>query len=145
MRSKVLNETGDRTYALIFDTGEEPLSGITQFAEAHNLSASRITAIGALSEVTLGFFDWQKKDYKRIHIQEQVEVLALLGDIALHEEKPKVHAHLVVGLRDGRARGGHLLKAIVRPTLEVILTESPGYLKREHDPESGLALIRIGS
>lgn len=144
MRSKVLNETGDRTYALIFDTGEEPLSGITRFAEEHNLSASRITAIGALSEVVLGFFDWEKKDYERIEINEQVEVLALVGDIAQDQGKPKVHAHLVVGLRDGRARGGHLLEATVRPTLEVILTESPGYLKREHDPESGLALIKIG-
>jgi hypothetical protein len=143
MRSKLLNETGDRTYALIFDTGEEPLSGITRFAEEHNLSASRITAIGALSEVVLGFFDWEKKDYERIVIREQVEVLALVGDIALDQGKPKVHAHLVVGLRDGRARGGHLLEAKVRPTLEVILTESPGYLKRELDPQSGLALIRI--
>jgi hypothetical protein len=143
MRSKLLNETGDRTYALIFDTGEEPLSGITRFAEEHNLSASRITAIGALSEVVLGFFDWEKKDYERIVIREQVEVLALVGDIALDQGKPKVHAHLVVGLCDGRARGGHLLEAKVRPTLEVILTESPGYLKRELDPQSGLALIRI--
>lgn len=55
-----------------------------------------------------------------------------------------MHAHVVVGLRDGSARGGHLLSANVRPTLEVILTESPSYLKRVHDPESGLALIRIG-
>ena len=144
MRSKILNETGDRTYALIFETGEEPLSGITRFAEEHNLSASRITAIGALSEVALGFFDWEKKDYERIEIKEQVEVLALVGEIAQDQGKPKVHAHLVVGLRDGRACGGHLLGAKVRPTLEVILTESPGYLKREHDPESGLALIKIG-
>ena len=66
-----------------------------------------------------------------------------MGDIALHDGKPQVHAHLVVGLRDGRARGGHLLEARVRPTLEVILTESPGYLKREHDPQSDLALIKI--
>lgn len=144
MKSKLLNETGDRTYALIFDTGEEPLSGITRFAEEHNLSASRITAIGALSEVVLGFFDWEKKDYERIEINEQMEVLALVGDIALDHGKPKVHAHLVVGLRDARACGGHLLEAKVRPTLEVIITESPGYLKREHDRESGLALIKIG-
>jgi predicted DNA-binding protein with PD1-like motif len=129
MKSKLLNESGDRTYALIFETGEEPLSGITRFAEEHNLSASRITAIGALSEVVLGFFDWEKKDYERIELKEQVEVLALVGDIALDQGKPKVHAHLVVGLRDGRARGGHLLEAKVRPTL---------------DKESGLALIKIG-
>ena len=57
--------------------------------------------------------------------------------------KPKVHAHVVVGERDGSAHGGHLLEARVRPTPEVVLTESPAYLVREHDPQSGLALIRI--
>ena len=66
MRSKLLNDAAERTYALMFDIGEEPLSGITRFAEAHRLSASRITAIGALSEVVLGLFDWEKKDYERI-------------------------------------------------------------------------------
>ncbi|HUF81888.1 MAG TPA: DUF296 domain-containing protein [Burkholderiales bacterium] len=61
------------------------------------------------------------------------------------ENEKKVHAHVVLGRRDGSACGGHLLSAKVRPTLEVILTESPGYLKRVHDPKSGLALIRIGA
>jgi hypothetical protein len=59
------------------------------------------------------------------------------------EKKPRLHAHVVVGKRDGTAHGGHLLQARVRPTLEVILTESASYLARRHDPESGLALIRF--
>jgi predicted DNA-binding protein with PD1-like motif len=71
-----------------------------------------------------------------------VEVLSLIGDIALHEGKPQVHAHLVIGKKDGTAHGGHLLEARVRPTLEVILTESPKPLHKKYDPESGLALIR---
>jgi predicted DNA-binding protein with PD1-like motif len=145
MRSKVLNENGERTYAVIFATGEEALSGLTRFAEEQNLTASRFTAIGAFSDVVLGYFDWQKKDYQRIPVNEQVEVLSLIGDIALDGMKPKVHAHVVLGMRDGSARGGHLLEAHVRPTLEVTLTESPGYLKRVLDPASGLALIDIGS
>jgi predicted DNA-binding protein with PD1-like motif len=144
MRSKVLNEHDERTYAVIFDTGDEALSGLQRFAEDNNLSAARFTAIGAFERVVLGYFDWQKKDYERIPVNEQVEVLALLGDVALDEGRPKVHAHVVVGLRSGETRGGHLLEARVRPTLEVIITESPGYLKREHDATSGLALIRIG-
>lgn len=67
-----------------------------------------------------------------------------MGDIAVEDGKKKVHAHVVLGRRDGSAWGGHLLAAKVRPTLEVVLTESPSYLRRVHDPESGLALIRIG-
>lgn len=144
MRSKLLNDNGERTYALVFDAGDEVASGLAQFVEDHNFTASRFTAIGAFSDAVLGYFDWTTKEYERIPIDEQVEVLAMVGDVALDAGKPKVHAHVVVGLRSGHTRGGHLLQAHVRPTLEVILTESPGYLKREHDPESGLALIRIG-
>jgi len=145
MRSKVLNENGEQTYAVIFESGEEVISGLTRFAEEQQLDASRFTAIGAFNEVVLGYFDWEKKDYERIPMNEQVEVLSLIGDVALEGTRPKVHAHVVLGLRDGSARGGHLLEARVRPTLEVILIESPGYLKREFDLESGLALIRLGS
>ena len=143
MRSKVLNEKGERSYALVFDTGDEPVTLLTRFAEENRIHAARFTAIGAFQEATVGYFDWQKKDYEKIPVREQVEVLALVGDIALDKGKPKLHAHVVLGKRDGSAHGGHLLNARVRPTLEVILTESPAHLVREHDPQSGLALIRI--
>ena len=143
MHAKLLNDKGERTWALIFDSGDEPVSLLSRFAAEHKLSAARFTAIGAFSELVVGYFDWQKKDYERMAIREQVEVLALVGDIALAKGKPKVHAHVVVGKRDASAHGGHLLEARVRPTLEVVLTESPAHLVREHDPQSGLALIRI--
>jgi hypothetical protein len=61
--------------------------------------------------------------------------------VALDGEEPKVHAHVVVGLSDGAARGGHLIAGRVWPTLEVVLVESPRHLRKRHDPETGLALI----
>lgn len=144
MRSKILNgNAGERTIALVFDTGEEPMSLLSRFAEEHHIEAAHFTAIGAFSEVVVAYFDWDKKDYLRIPIREQVEVLALVGDVALSETKPKIHAHVVLGKRDGTAHGGHLMEARVRPTLEIILTESAGSLARRHDPQSGLALIRF--
>jgi predicted DNA-binding protein with PD1-like motif len=143
MRSKVINEAPERTFALILDTGDEVVSSLERFAAENSLSASRLTAIGAFSDVTLGYFDWDRKDYERIYVAEQVEVLSLVGDIALDGERPKLHAHVVLGRRDATTLGGHLLKASVRPTLEIVLTDSPDYLCRRHDPQSGLALIRI--
>jgi predicted DNA-binding protein with PD1-like motif len=146
MRSKILNgNAGERTIALVFDTGEEPMTLLARFAEEHNLDAAHFTAIGAFSEVVVAYFDWETKDYLRIPIREQVEVLALVGDVAFSEKekKPKIHAHVVLGKRDGTAHGGHLVEAHVRPTLEVILTESASFLARRHDPTSGLALIRF--
>lgn len=144
MRTKVINEAPERTIALVFDRGDEVMSLLTRFAADHGLSASRVTAIGAFERATLGFFDWERKDYERIPVNEQVEVLSLVGDVALENGEPKLHLHAVLGRRDGSTLGGHLLEGHVRPTLEVMLVESPGHLQRECDPVSGLALIRIG-
>ena len=143
MKWKLLHQDSERTFALIFSTGDDVMGGITRFAEKHTLRASRFTALGAFSSVVLGYFDWAKKDYHRNPINEQVEVLSLVGDIALESARPKVHAHVVVGRRDGSTLGGHLLKAKVRPTLELAITESPVYLTRKRDAASGLALIKV--
>ncbi len=143
MRAKVLSAGNPRVIALVFDTDEEPVAALTQFAAEHGLHAASFSAIGAFREATLGYFDWERKDYDRIEVKEQVEVLSLLGDLAFEGGNARLHAHVVLGRRDGSACGGHLLTARVRPTLEVILTQSPGYLERVHDPQSGLALIRL--
>jgi hypothetical protein len=132
-----------RTYVLIFKTGDEVASILKQFAKEHHLAGSSFKAIGALSNAKLGWFNWETKKYETAaEIHDQIEVLSLIGDIALHDGNPEVHAHMVVGKRDGTAHGGHLLQAHVRPTLEVILTESLEPLQKKYDPESGLALIR---
>ena len=129
------------TYVVVFDKGEEVISGLMQFAKAEHLSASHLTAIGAFSDVTTGYFEPHKKEYLRNKVNAQVEVLSLLGDIALYEQEPKIHAHVVIGKADGTAHGGHLLEAHVWPTLEVVITASPVHLRRQYDPETGLALI----
>jgi predicted DNA-binding protein with PD1-like motif len=142
MKSKLLDATGQKTFALVFDKGDEVVGELTAFAKGERVRAAHFTAIGAFSEVTLGYFDRGRKDYKRMAIGEQVEVLSLIGDVALDDKgAPKVHAHVVVGLSDSQTRGGHLLSARVWPTLEVILVESPAYLRKRHDPDTGLALI----
>jgi uncharacterized protein len=143
MKSKLINDAPQRTFALVFDKGDEVLENLLAFAREHGLSAAEFTGLGALSDAVLGYFDWQTKDYKRIPIDEQVEVLNLTGNIALAEGKPKLHPHIVLGKADGTAHGGHLLEGHVRPTLEVIVTESPRHLERRSDPETGLALLRL--
>jgi predicted DNA-binding protein with PD1-like motif len=143
VKSKLIHDSGEKTFAIIFDKGDEVASGLLSFAKDNNLSASHFTAIGAFERVTLGFFERERKDYKRITIEEQVEVLSLVGDVALDGDEPKVHAHVVVGKADGTAHGGHLLEARVWPTLEAILVESPEHLRRKIDKETGLALISL--
>ena len=140
MKSKQLAE---RTYALVFDKGDEVISNLTGFSRERKLTAAHFTAIGAFSNVTLGYFEPDRKDYRRISISEQVEVLSLVGDVARKDDQPEVHAHVVVGKADGSAHGGHLLEAQVWPTLEVVLTESAAHLRKRVDEETGLALIEL--
>jgi uncharacterized protein len=98
---------------------------------------------GAQRERSLGWLNWETKQYEpSVSLDEQVELVSLIGDIALKDGEPQVHAHAVVGKRDGTAHGGHLLQARVRPTCEVVLTESPAHLKKEFDPATGIALIK---
>lgn len=135
------DDHAERSWALILDHGDDPVASIQSFAREHELSAASMTAIGALERATVGWFDWERKRYEEIHIDEQVEVLSLIGDVALADGEPALHAHVVLGKRDGTAHGGHLMSASVRPTMEIVITESPAHLRKRHDPESGLALI----
>jgi predicted DNA-binding protein with PD1-like motif len=143
MQWKLLNEGEQKTYAVILKSGEEVSENILNFVRQEKIKAAQFTAIGAVGKATLGFFDFAIKDYAKIEIQEQAEVLVLSGDVSLFNNEPKIHAHIVLGKRDGTAHGGHLLHATVHPTLEIILTESPSFLERKMDKETGLPLIKI--
>jgi hypothetical protein len=143
MKSKMIHQSeGEKTFVVVFETGDEAMAGLLDFVRRERIGAARFTAIGAFQGATVGYFDWQKKDYKKIPIDEQVEVLSMIGDVALKDGEPAVHAHVVLGRSDASTRGGHLLEGRVRPTLELVLVESPEHLQKVHDPESGLALIR---
>ncbi len=144
MQHKLLHDSeGQRTYVLVLETGEEVLTSLQAFAEAQKIHTAQLTAIGAFSDVVLKYFDWDKKEYQSVPVREQVEVASLNGDIAQAPSgEPALHVHLVVGRRDSTAMAGHLGEAHVRPTLEVIVTESPAHLRKVKDPESGLALIQ---
>lgn len=143
MKSTLLEERGAKTYALVFDAGDEVVAEFDRFAAEHELSASHFTGLGAFSDAVLGFFDVEQRQYERVPIDEQVEVVSFVGDVTCDAKAQKVHAHVVVAKRDGTAHGGHLLCAHVRPTLEVVVTESPTHLHRETDAATGLALIKI--
>jgi uncharacterized protein len=141
MRARVLDTSSS---ILVFDDGEEMIEVLSTFARGQSLRASHFQAIGGFSRATLGYFDPARRKYEEIPVREQVEVVSLLGDIAAGENGPVVHAHAVLGRRDGAALAGHLLAGHVRPTLELILTATPASLARRYDERSGLALIDPG-
>ena len=142
MQVQLLNPGGStRQYAVIFYQGDEAFSGLLEFAEKYQVTSAHFTAIGALSGATLGWFDPQRKMYKKIPIDGQHEVIAMSGDIALYQRRPVVHTHMVVGSPDGTARAGHVLAAYVSPTLEVMVTVDPVAMQKRFDPATDLTLI----
>ena len=141
---QVHESEGQRTLVAVLDIGDEVTASLKRLAAEQRITAAQLTAIGAFSDAMLLFFDWESKSYEEIPVREQVEVAALLGDIGVDEKgEPALHIHAVLSKRDGSAVAGHLSKAHVRPTLEVVITESPQHLRRKHDPRSGLALIDL--
>ena len=144
MKIRQLDDAGGRrTFVLVCDRGDDPVEALTAAAKRFDLRAASLAGIGAFMAVTLGFFDHARRDYRRRVIREQVEVVSLIGNIALDRGEPRVHAHVVVGRSDGSALGGHLLGGEVDPTLEVTLVETPVTLRRRTDPTTGLALIDL--
>ena len=146
MKAKLLHdENGLRTFAIVFDKGDEVRQGLLEFANTNRFADAHLNGIGAFSEVTLGFFYPRQKAYKKIAVNEQVEVLSFTGNIVQGEGKPRLHAHVVVGKSDGTAHGGHFLGGRVWPTLEMVISEMPVHLRRTQDEESGLALINLAA
>jgi uncharacterized protein len=146
MKAKLLQDKdGLKTFAIVFDKNDEVRKQLLEFANSNRFADAHLTAIGAFSEVKLGFFDRQQKTYKTIPVNEQVEVLSFSGNIVQKDGKPTLHAHVVVGKSDGTAHGGHFLEGRVWPTLEMIVSEMPVHLRRSHDEESGLALINLAA
>jgi predicted DNA-binding protein with PD1-like motif len=145
MRSKLVSEkAGQRTFVLVLDPAEEAFGTITDWAADARLKAASLSAIGGFESAELGWFDPKAKIYRPIKVDQQCEALSLLGDIAVGDDgKPSLHIHCVVGLRDGTTRGGHLLQASVRPTLEVTLIETAAHLRRRKRLEYGIALIDL--
>lgn len=144
MKSKSINDGVERVFVLVLDQGEEAFKSIAAFADQEKISGASVSAIGAFSRAHLGWFDLAEKKYRPIDINDQCEVLSLMGDIAQGDDgKSSLHLHAVLGLKDGTLRGGHFLSGMVQPTLEVTIRETVVHLRRKKRDDLGIALINI--
>lgn len=150
MKARQVAGGATATWVAILDQGEEAFSALSDWAVRQQVSAAQVTAVGAFERAVVGWFDRAAKDYRRIIVAQQCEVLSLIGDIALGESRdgsgpgqPQPHVHVVLGLHDGTTRGGHLLEGRVWPTLEVIIREAPAELPKTYRPDVSLALIDL--
>lgn len=135
------DKDGIKSYVLVFAKGDEVFSGISDFARQNKVGAASFTAIGAFSDATVAWFDRSRKEYKLIPIDEQVELISMVGDIALSGDQPVVHTHVALATSFGAAKGGHLIEAHVFPTVELFLTAYPTPLRKLPDDTTDLKLI----
>ncbi len=119
------------------------VEALTAFARERGIGAARLHGIGAFADAELGFLDFDRKDYERFRVEEDVEVLSFLGNLSVTDEGPRVHAHVTLGKRDGSAVGGHLFEAHVGATLELFVMVLPGELRRIQDEATGVALLDL--
>ena len=141
MKFQAINEN---RFLLVFDRGDEIAETLTSFARDNGIRGASFTAIGACRHATIAFWNSDTKDYEKIEVPEQVEVVSLKGNLALGEDgRPRVHAHVALGKRDGTLIGGHFLSGVVYPTLELFLISSDVALQWKRDEETGLPLLAI--
>ncbi len=145
MNYRLLADAGNgKTYALIFDSGDEAAAELARFARETGVNGASFTGVGAASSAVLGWFDFGAKAYEPNYFNEQVEVVSIAGDIATTEDgKPQVHAHVAIAKRGGSAYGGHLMELYVKPTLEIVLSETPAHLRKRSLPDLPVATIRL--
>ena len=142
--TKIAGDAGSESRVVVLDSGEEAFAALTKFANDAGITMASLTAIGAFEKATIGWFDFDNKTYKKIEVEQQCEVLSAIGDVAVGDDgKASLHVHVVLGLADGTTRGGHLMKGTVRPTLEVVLTDTPTHLRRKKNADIGIALIDL--
>jgi uncharacterized protein len=123
-----------RSWIIVFADGDEVMSGLTDWVRLEKIAGAHLSALGAFSSAKFAWFDKDKRAYRDIPVNEQVECVSLTGDVGLVNGHPALHVHGCVAREDGSIRGGHLLEATVFPTLELFLTESQAPLVKNSIP-----------
>ena len=146
LKYKLLNEAnGVKEYVLVFAPGDEVLSGVLDFATKNNIKNAQIQAIGGFVKATSAFYDHNKKMFRLNPINEHLELISLLGDIATYKGKPVPHIHFAAGRENGSVVGGHMIEAYTFPTVEMYITayDTPIYKKLVQQEDIDLVLINL--
>jgi len=125
------------------EPGEEVAARLLQLLEAEEVGYAAITGLGALSSIKLAYWARESREYEVHQIEEQVELVSLVGNAAMREGKPALHLHASIGRRDLSLLGGHVIAAVANPNVELWLHPEPQAVTREIDPGCGLPLMQL--
>ena len=131
------------TLVVRMDPGEEILEQLQKVAEKENIKLASVSALGAVNDFTVGVFKTDEKKYYANHFEGSFEIVSLTGTINTMNGAYYAHLHMSAGNDKGEVFGGHLNRALVSATCEMVLRVINGSVDRRFDEEVGLDLFRF--
>lgn len=128
-------------FILRFDQGEDVIEEIKNFAAENEITAAIFQGLGAAQEITIAFYDLKKKAYLDRSYKKHLEIISILGNIAVLKGEAVVHCHGIFSDKNMKTIAGHVKKAIVSATCEISLTGMNGSMGREYSDTTGLNLL----
>lgn len=133
----------DSTIIARIDKGEEILEKVKEIALKENIKLASISALGAINDFTVGVFKTDEKKYYSNLFQGYFEITSLTGTINTMNGEFYTHIHMSAGNEKGEVFGGHLNRAVVSATCEMVITIIDGSVDRYFDEEIGLNLFKF--
>lgn len=133
----------ENTIIARLDKGEEILEQVKKIALRENISLASVQALGAVDQFTVGVFKTEEKEYLANEFQGSFEIVSLTGTINTMQGEFYCHLHMSAGNEKGEVFGGHLNRAVISATCEMVITVIDGKVDRYHDEEIGLNLFRF--
>ena len=131
------------TLIVRIDRGEEILAQMQAVCERERVTLASVSALGAIDDLTVGLFDVETKQYLSNHFTGAFEIVSLTGTVTTKDGAFYPHIHISVGDREGRVFGGHLNRAVVSATCEMVIRCLDGTVGREFDETVGLNLMKF--
>lgn len=125
------------------DKGEEILKQIKEIALKENIKLASVRALGATNNFTVGVFKTEEKKYYSNEFKGNFEIVSLTGTINTMNGEFYTHIHMSAGNDKGEVFGGHLNKAVVSATCEMVIDIIDGTVDRYFDEEIGLNLFKF--
>lgn len=131
------------TIVLVLEQGEDIIEAVTDLVREQNGKFGTVSGIGACDDVELNFYNLETKTYEKKEIKEPLELISLLGNISHIDEKPFAHLHATFGTNQYETLSGHLTKAVVSATAEIVITMTNLDINRKHNADIGLNLLDL--
>lgn len=131
----------DNKYVVRIQKNEEIIEQIKELCKIEGIKVGSIEGLGAAKEVEIGLFNTETKEYKTTVLNGMFEITSLIGNISTKEGETYLHCHINISDETLNVKGGHLVRAVISATGEIIVTKIEGTVERKLDDEVGLNLF----